>query len=363
MSQLIKKLIMPLIIIVVVFIAIMIVVGIINNNKKLDYQKLESELKIAATRYFNNNQALLPTESGETESVSYDVLEENSYIESIEKLLGESVTCNAWADVINNNGNYIYVANLICGDGSIDYSTQTLSEQLLSQVVNSGDGLYKMGNEYVYRGEVVKNYVHFANRIWRVLSIDDNGNIKLLRADVTYENVWDDRYNVELEGDYGVNDYQLSRVREYLDREFQENNYFTNEEKGYIIYSDLCIGERKSNSTDNSGRLECAVKYENQPMGLIQLNEYINASLEKTCKSPSDEQCKNYNYLAKSEGKWWTITKDSDSTNRIYLIREDGKILYGDANYEFRVRPTIILSKYTGFESGDGSEVNPYVIK
>lgn len=360
MNQLLKKLFMPLVIAVAIFTVAIIVVMIINNTQKLDYKKLENKLKEAAISYTNNNKSTLPASNGGKVSINYDTLVENGYIGEISELLGKEVICNAWVDIVNNNGKYLFAPTLVCGD---EYSTETLSTKLLSTVVSSGDGLYKMGDKHVYRGEIVKNYVKFADRLWRIVNIDSEGNIKLLRDEVEAKNVWDDRYNVQLKGDYGVNDYKVSRVREYLDSLYNEGQYFKDEEKSLIVYSDLCIGGRKGNSTDNSGNLECSVKFENQSMGLLQLNEYMNASLEKTCSSPAMEQCKNYNYLAKSNGSWWTITKDSDSTNRIYLIREDGKVLYGDANYEFLVRPTIVISKYASLMSGSGSKEDPYVIK
>lgn len=360
MSQLIKKLIMPLVIAIVIFAVAITVVIIFNNTKKLDYKNLENKMREAAIAYMNNNKSLLPVNHNEKELISYDTLRENGYIDTISEMLGKEVVCNAWVDVVNNHGNYLYVPMLMCGN---EYSTESLSTKLTTKTVTSGDGLYKMGDKYVYRGEIVKNYVQFAERLWRILSIDSEGNMKLLRDEVDVARVWDDRYNVDLEGDYGVNDYKRSRIREYLDHQFNEAGYFTEEEKTIIINSDLCIGGRKGSSTDNSGKLECAEKFENQPMGLIQLNEYMNASLEKTCTSPAKEQCKNYNYLAKSNGNWWTITKDTDTTNSIYLIRDDGKILFGDANYEFLVRPTIVISKYVSLVSGSGSQEDPYIIK
>ena len=50
-------------------------------------------------------------------------------------------------------------------------------------IVKSGDGLYKDGyisDRYIYRGANPDNYVSFNNELWRIVSVDGNGNIQII---------------------------------------------------------------------------------------------------------------------------------------------------------------------------------------
>ena len=48
-----------------------------------------------------------------------------------------------------------------------------------NQLIKSGDGLYKKKNGYIFKGKVENNYVWFANRMFRVLSVEDDNSVRL----------------------------------------------------------------------------------------------------------------------------------------------------------------------------------------
>jgi len=64
-------------------------------------------------------------------------------------------------------------------------STKGISpNELKNQAVTSGDGLYKDITEegrYVYRGANPNNYITFNDENWRIVAIENSGNLKIIR--------------------------------------------------------------------------------------------------------------------------------------------------------------------------------------
>ena len=69
---------------------------------------------------------------------------------------------------------------------------KTLYDKVSSgkNIVKKGDGLYKEGNNYYYKGKNVNNYLRYSGRLWRIVSLDENGSIKLITDDLQTSLVW-----------------------------------------------------------------------------------------------------------------------------------------------------------------------------
>ncbi|MEG0994808.1 MAG: hypothetical protein RSE91_02425, partial [Bacilli bacterium] len=52
-----------------------------------------------------------------------------------------------------------------------------------NELVESGDGLYKEGEEYVFKGKEVNNYLMYANQLFRIMRVMDDNSIKLVAED------------------------------------------------------------------------------------------------------------------------------------------------------------------------------------
>lgn len=79
-----------------------------------------------------------------------------------------------------------------------DYQTTYLIDELLKGVVTEKSGLYQVEDGYVYKGAKVNNYVSFFDKTYRILSIDNNGILKLVKVDQEKNRVnWDSKYNTE----------------------------------------------------------------------------------------------------------------------------------------------------------------------
>jgi hypothetical protein len=342
---------------IVLLIIILFILKIIVGNR-IDSKQLENKMKNAAIEYYKKYPDKLPSTSGNSVSISIDELVEAGNLKSLDKLLDKGLTCEGKVNVSNNNGFYLYQPNIKCSD---NYETNSLYKRILNDnsIVTTGNGLYKMNDYYLFRGENLNNYVKFANMNWQILRINSDNTIRLILVDDLDTVIWDDRYNVDTNDSVGKNDYSISRIKDTLNNYFNGKT-FNDENKALIVPQSLCIGYRNENSTLNDGSIECSKKLDNQPIGLLQVNEYMLASLEPTCKNISDNQCRNYNFLAKYNS-YWTLTANSANSYEVYKISGtlNSYLTYTYAQPKF----VITLSSDALYKSGTGTQSDPYTLK
>lgn len=359
--------------IIILSVFIVFIVGIILARifitSKLSYEKIEEKMRDEAIKYYNKHTELLPnTDDGEV-TLNVQKLIDDGRMKPISKYLkDDSVSCNGKVIVTSNGDNYLYTPYLDCGK---DYKTVTLTETLIdsSNIVSSGDGLYNMGDYYLYRGEYVNNYIKFAGQTWRILRINNDGTIRILQTEnVTYDDqkefVFDNRYNSEAESDVGFNDFNISRLRDTLN-DLYDSEMFSQNDKSFMVLKNLCIGARNWDSTDNSGAIECSVQTpEKYALGLIQVNEFLLASIDTGCNAYNDGECTNYNYLANIRGTSWTMTPCITYRVRTYKQFYMNRVISYTDTYNYKgIKLVTNISSHALYESGDGSEANPYVIK
>jgi len=189
-----------------ILIFLMIIQGC--SNQKMSYEKYEKKMISAAKKYFEDND-LLPQSESAVSRVELSKLIEDEYIKDSLKAL-EDDTCNGTVTVRKNGsiieenkgGFFNYTVNLECKD----YKTVSLNDLLLEDLTNSESGLYKYGSSYIYKGDDVDNYIKFYGTLYRILRIDENGILKLIKFES--ENInqqWDNKYNTEVNNSYGKN--------------------------------------------------------------------------------------------------------------------------------------------------------------
>ena len=337
--------------ILLLFIILFMFMGI--AGRKVGDTQLLNTIESAAKRYYANNKESLPKMEGETVKVSTDTLIADKYMKPYDKLT-KNTSCSGEVKVTNNGGEYLYIPSLKCSE----YKTETIASKIESTLVSSGDGLYKDGNNYYYRGEYVNNYIKIGPIVYRIVSIDKNGYVKIINPTLGKTSyLWDDRYNVEKDqSDLGINDYEKSRLREQLTKSFNDLDSNT---KKYIAKYDWCVGKRASDVINDE---ECMSKLKDY-VGTITASEYASASLDKNCTSIYSGACSNYNYLAKVFSKnTWTMTGiESNSYEVIYASSSnlDIKKTSGSA----RIVSLYNIDGNNVYVSGDGSEKSPYVIR
>lgn len=340
-----------------IIITIAVVVKIVGI--KISYEKLEEKLENATYTYLSENPNELPNDAKPTVVISANTLVENKYIKKLEKYVKDS-SCTANVVVDYENSNYKYQAFLTCNS----YKTEKFIDVIKNnnKISQTGEGLYEMNNELVFRGQNPNNYVLFADRIWRIVKIEQNGSMHLIVTETEDDiyDIWDNRYNTEKENDSGINNFLLSRtfsnIKSLYDRELKTH-------ESYLVPFDLCVGKRLSGSAEKSGNLECNELIKSQYIGLLPIYDYMNASLDGLCQMTISNECRNYNYLTDISEKWWTMTADMADTFDVFYVSYRGSVESDYANSSAVYRYVIALNPDVLYASGNGTYENPYTIR
>ncbi len=330
------------------------------------YDNIEKIIKDATVAYFKDHSDLLPQVDGGIVEIEVDNLVAAEKMKPLSEYTKEGITCTGKTLVEKTGNEYLYTPFLDCGNA---FMTQELYKKVTEKVVTSGYGLYKLNNEYVYRGENVNNYVKLDEGLWRIVKVATNNRIMLIKELAVGNSLaWDNRYNSQVGYNAGINNYQASRVKEYLEKIYTkpEKNlqeiFLSDSDKEKIVSANLCTGKRSVEETDNSGNIECSQIINSQKVGLLTASDYINASIDTNCKAIENDACQNYNYL-KEDYSWWLVTADKNSTDKVYSIDSNGRIILGGAmNYAY-VRPVIYLNNKVLYKKGTGSKDKPFEIK
>ena len=342
-------------IMIVVFI-LMIAIASLFTSHKMSFDGIEQKMKSAAQSYYADRKEQLPTQDGGSITVTVDTLVKAKKMKTLDEL-SKVKECTGSVKVLNNNGFYLYLPYLDCGE---NYQTSTIYSKIVnpSNIVASGNGLYQIGDEYVFRGEYVNNYVTFAGKSWRIIKVNADHSLRLINVDKSEKYVWDNRYNSATGDSDGINNYLVSRIRDRVVDTYNNNKFLNDTERSYIVSHDVCIGKRTIN--DNS-QVECSSLLEDQPLALPRASEIVLASIDPQCTNITSMNCVNYNWMAKLQQEFWTVTADSTSTNYVYRI---GRIARKTkASDEAALYVVLHLSGDLSYVSGDGSQDSPYIIK
>jgi len=197
--------------------------------------------------------------------------------------------------------------------------------------------------EGIFKGANPDNYIKFNDELWRIININDDGTVKIIRNDFLEERAWDTN-------DTGI--WQYSTIRTYLNETYY--NVIDQTQAMYLSEGTWCL---ETLDID-----ECLITYTDN-VGLITAKEYIKASNDSECTSSNLSACKNSNYLNIGGKTYYTITRGSDETlNKIYRI-ESGVLMNDEtAKTPHMIRPVVNLKKEVKITSGNGTQKNPYNI-
>ena len=285
-------------------------------------------------------------------------------------------------------------------DTNIDFS------QISSDT--NGKGLYYTSTNtednkttYYFRGAVKNNYVSFAGFTWRIIRINEDGSVRLIKQDSIGNSTFnttssDNAYVGYMYGTAGSSTYEAthaninsSTIKTMLDTWYRNN---LTSYSSIIADAGFC-GDR--NPTDSTGigttdtvygvfvrlsksyapQYKCpqnndlyttttstkgnkALTY---PIGLITADEvaYAGGTYNKT----------NESYYLMNGNNFWTISPCTSAFKALTLTSVWGVTNKGSVNITFDVRnnyavqPVINLKSTVGITNGDGTSSNPYVIK
>lgn len=348
------------VVILISIIAVLVFFANKGKSKVSGYKDIESRMVSGAKSYYEKNSNLLPIMDSSSVSVSTDTLIENSFLKPFSEMVDEGVSCTGSVTVYNIDGEYGYFPYLNCGN---DYESVTLSKKIISDaVVTSGDGLYLMGDKYIYRGEYPNNYVKIGDKSWRIIGVNSDGSIKLIYDDKKVERVaWDDRYNSEKESYFGINDFRVSRLLEYLKKIYNDNTFIGSDYKTLLVKHDWCIGKVSEDDVLINDMNVCGDIYNDLYIGVVDVYDVLLPSLDKNCDSMYDIECTNYNYFL-NINTGMTLNASSNNSYVIFSSNE-GSIMNKNASIEGYARPVINLNSNVLYVDGDGTIDNPYIIK
>lgn len=355
-----KKMLFVLAGIIVLFLILLLFLG---GEKNYEYSKIEDIMVRSAEKYYADNKNLLPKNDGDSETVSGMRLEDG-YMKKLSRMRKDGTICNGEVRVSKFMGNINYIPYLNCGR---KYVTTELSQKLIdNSLVNQGAGLYKMGNKYIFRGTGVNNYLKLDDVLFRIMSIDELGNIKIIYDNNTNYVAWDNKYNSVEETSRGINIYEDlqkedSLISQYADEFMKDEKEISKEILKKLTYIDVCYGSRPRVETDKTNINECSKVAKNKLSGLPTVSDFLIVSLDENCVSTFSTACTNYNYLADMNGQFWTSTPVEGSTSEVYYI--NGSVTYEYASIGYNFKPIMNVNKNVIYASGDGSINTPYIIK
>ena len=225
---------------------------------------------------------------------------------------------------------------------------------------DGADGLYQDEYEsgrFIYKGANPNNYITFNNELWRILSVEADGRIKIVRNELLSGRAFDS-------GNSNV--WETSDMKTYLNGEYLES-ITTNQDK--IVPSTWSIGGVTKDNNDLAGQIadENGTQSQTSSVGLITASEYLRGNTNKeqcgsfSLNNDNYSTCKITNWLFKSSF-YWTISPDASNSYRVFYVSGSGHLVSnGDADNAFAVLPAITLSSEISL-SGSGEAGDPFII-
>lgn len=313
---------------------IAIVLYVILNVNKTSYD---------TTYYFK--EAILKSLN---ECVTEEVALENCYSTG-------AGTCNASA----------YRACLGVSDVNVPSHGPIISETLKN---TSSNGLIEdpyEDNRYIFIGSSPKNYILYAGKTWRIVSVEPTGHIKLIDTGKLSTSAWDSAGKGVWGGSTLYSLLNVNYFSSLLDvtKVHQETWY------GAVLYpslvSDYGIDDLLA---QEKNQLTGSIKYAN--VGLLSISDYLKAIEDNICKTDIfGEHSYNCNsWLTQYKG--WVIGINgefgSDDEGYAYYFGDDtvnnknNKILYSRTNEQHDIYPVIYLNRNVVIKEGNGTELSPY---
>lgn len=365
-----KKLIKIGVIAIVALVAVILVVVIFSAivGSKVSDQQLQNIMIKAAKQYIEDNPDKMPDEIFGVHEITLSNLVTGGYMKEITKLKGKDTSCTGSVFTYFNNGNYSYSVKLKNCDSEDD--SITLADKIKEEdnIVEQGNGLYYYPerNVYVYRGEYVDNYINFAGQLWRIMRIDENGNIRMIQDESGMLGQWDNRYNVDRKANIGINYFEgteSSRIKDSIISYYNDEENFSSLDKSVMIPTEYCVGSRADVDYDKTGVIECTTKSELMGIGGPNVSELLEISLDVNCNSTLSNSCANYNYLAHLKTKgFWTLTPTSANTYQAYAINT-GLIASSNASTVKKISVVAVINGNVKYKEGTGTIDKPYQIE
>ena len=254
--------------------------------------------------------------------------------------------------------------------GAIDelYNTcflDTVGDSILDNVdiVTTGDGLYEdlyEEGKYTYKGANPNNYITYNNETWRIVSIEADKTLKIMREASIGTMAWDTSNNNNWSRPSSLNTYLNGTYLTGILNQAAQNQ---------IVSKKWSIGEITFRNNDLADQIndEKSSRW-NGKVALVTVSDYLRSnSNQSSCGTHSLNQsnyssCKNTTWMQNSSINFWRILTPYPGFYS-FIVSSSGDVRHGPVNDSYEIRPSVFLSSKVKMTGGDGSQANPYTIK
>ena len=245
--------------------------------------------------------------------------------------------------------------------------TGMTSDDLKALAVTEGDGLYAdeyESGKYIYKGTNPNNYITFNNETWRIISVEADGTIKIMRNESIGNRAFDSGNS---------NAWETSDIKTYLNDTYLPT-ITTNQNK--IVSHTWSIGGVTHGNRDLADQIndENGIQSQNVSVGMITASEYLRANTNTeqcgnlSINNTNNTTCKTTNWMysiVPSNGYLWTISPLDSASNTLFYVYGftgfAGGLGSNIASRSHGVSPVLYLSSDISL-SGSGTSGDPYTI-
>ena len=251
-------------------------------------------------------------------------------------------------------------------------SGESAADKLIATTVTTGDGLYADTYEegrYIYRGGTPNNYITFneENAGWRILSVEADGTIKIIRDQSIGNMAWDTSNSNSWARPATLNTYLNNDYYNGLTEAAKEQITTGTFKTGPVTYNDTNLG--------NTVAEENSITW-NGNIALATASEYVRTSNNSACTSVNaywhTSSCYNngstHNWLMKimNSNKYnWLLSPiigDLSNSSNVFYVYYSGLLNdYLASNTAPGVAPVLYLKSDIQL-SGEGTQEKPYKI-
>ena len=365
----------------------------------------------------SNNPAITFITSGLVKGDS--LLKGTSKVLSVKVIYNSSVTSQPDNLSANLTVTLDFAQKGVGSSGIVIDSNKLAANQLKALAVTSGNGLYAdsvTSGRYIYRGTTVNNYITFNNETWRIISVEADGTLKIIRNEqISGGKQWDPKGARDSStstyctsaSDYGCNAWAATTNLVGMPSAFTQHYPKGNTTSDSTTYSGTVTQDASLNTYLNgtyynsltttaqkqivtgtfnvstpgfytdTETLEVDAEQEKQyrwqgKIALMTVTELLRASTDSGCtslnvgyNSGSSSVCKNSNWLwptFNASSYEWTISPYVTSAlTRVWFVSSSGFVSSYNAIDALGVRPVVHLSSDITL-GGSGTSSAPYQI-
>lgn len=310
--------------------------SVIRNSRESTYKEQVSVIESAAKNWSIDNANTLP-DDGSVYRLSVTTLLEEGYIsdDEVKDPRNSEKNLNGNVEIKYDSSIKQFTYKYVDTSSSSEISVNNLSKTIIN---NSKKKDILIANNGIYKGDNPDNYLKLDDSLWRILSNNSDGSIKVVSNEETAKISWD------VDGNTNFDD---STVKTYLNDTF----YTSLNSVGEFKSSKFCLTYENDKCTES----------ENVTVGLLTTEDYLNASNNLKCLTGEEKECTTGNYLSdfsEKNGAEYTL---NSSNGNIYVIN-NGIISTSNSKESLNIRPVLTIDKDVKIVGGTGSKANPYLI-